>query len=143
MTQVVAAIFENNGRVLICQRTPGQSHPLKWEFPGGKVEPGESPEQGLARELEEELAVTGARGEEMERYRFAYAGKAPIELIFYRVTEYTGEPRNLIFQDMRWEPRADLGGFDFVEGDRDFLRRFAFYTGSYDRCDQTSGTGPE
>ena len=65
MTQVVAAIFENNGRILICQRTPGQSHPLKWEFPGGKVEPGESPEQGLARELEEELAITGARGEEM------------------------------------------------------------------------------
>lgn len=143
MTQVVAAIFENNGRILICQRTPGQSHPLKWEFPGGKVEPGESPEQGLARELEEELAVTGARGEEMERYQFTYPGKAPIELIFYRVIEYAGEPRNLIFHDMRWEARADLTAFDFVEGDRDFLRRFALYTGSYDRCDQTSGTGQE
>jgi 8-oxo-dGTP diphosphatase len=143
MLQVVAAIFEKDGRILICQRTPAQSHPLKWEFPGGKVEPGESPERALARELEEELAVTGARGREIERYRFAYPGKAPIELIFYRVTEYAGELRNLIFQDMRWEPRADLASFDFVEGDRDFLRRFALYTGSYDRCDQAGGTRPE
>ena len=104
MTQVVAAIFENNGRILICQRTPGQSHPLKWEFPGGKVEPGESPEQGLARELEEELAVTGARGEEMERYQFAYPGKAPIELIFYRVIGICGRAAQPHL------PRHALGG---------------------------------
>ncbi len=129
MIQVVAAILEKDGRVLVCQRTPAQSHPLKWEFPGGKVERGETPGQALARELDEELAITGARGEEMARYQFAYPGKYPIELIFFRVREYQGEPRNVIFQDMRWEPRGNLRNFDFVEGDRDFLKHFALYTG--------------
>ncbi len=143
MVQVVAAIIETDGRTLVCQRTPGQAHPLKWEFPGGKVEPGETPAQALARELEEELGITGARGQEIRRYQFVYPGKNPIELIFFRVTGYTGEPRNLIFHDMRWEPRANLPSFDFVEGDRDFLKHFALYTGSYDRCDQTGGTGTE
>jgi 8-oxo-dGTP diphosphatase len=141
MLQVVAAIFENGGRILICQRTARQSHALQWEFPGGKVEPGETPGQALTRELSEELGVTDAAGREIERYRFAYPGKHPIELIFFRVTRYTGEPRNLIFEETRWEPRANLRLFDFVEGDRDFLERL--YTGCYDGSDQTGGTGPE
>src|SRR5947209_8138709 len=60
MIQVVAAIIEHGDTVLVAQRTPGQSHPLQWEFPGGKVEPGESPEAALTRELEEELDIRGA-----------------------------------------------------------------------------------
>ncbi|HYW43595.1 MAG TPA: (deoxy)nucleoside triphosphate pyrophosphohydrolase [Bryobacteraceae bacterium] len=125
MVQVVAAILERDGRVLICRRQPQQSHPLQWEFPGGKVEPGETPEQALARELEEELAIRGAAGEEIARYQYTYPGKDPIELIFFRVTSYDGEPRNLIFREMRWEPPASLPAFDFVEGDRDFLQAFS------------------
>jgi 8-oxo-dGTP diphosphatase len=125
MVQVVAAIFERDGRILICRRKPEQSHPLKWEFPGGKVEPGETPEHALTRELEEELGVAQAAGDEITRYSYTYPGKDPIELIFYRVTSFTGEPQNLVFHEMRWEPAARLGGFDFVEGDRDFLRVFA------------------
>ena len=122
MLQVVAAILEREGRILICQRTAQQSHPLQWEFPGGKVEPGESPTQALARELEEELGISGARGEEITRYEFTYPGKNPTLLIFLRVTHFEGEPRNLIFQDMRWEPPGRLAAFDFLEGDRDFIR---------------------
>lgn len=122
MLQVVAAIIERAGRILICQRTARQSHPLKWEFPGGKVEPGESAAQALARELHEELGIVGACGTEITRYRFAYAGRNPILLIFIRVTEFRGEPSNRIFQEMRWERRERLGSFDFVEGDREFLR---------------------
>ena len=68
MVQVVAAILQNDGKILVGQRTPDQSHPLKWEFPGGKVEPGESLEQALARELEEELGIHGAAGELITRY---------------------------------------------------------------------------
>ncbi len=122
MVQVVAAILEREGRILICRRTAKQSHPLKWEFPGGKVEMGESPATALARELEEELGITGSESKEITRYKFAYPGKHPIELIFLRVTRFTGEPRNLIFHEMRWEQRECLGSFDFVEGDRRFLR---------------------
>ena len=125
MLQVVAAIIERDGRVLICRRTPGQSHPLKWEFPGGKVETGETPAAALARELEEELGVTGAAGAEITRYEYCYPGKYPIELIFIRVACFTGEPRNRIFHEMSWEPPERLATFDFVEGDRDFLRVLA------------------
>jgi len=122
MLEVVAAILKREGRILICQRTAQQSHPLKWEFPGGKVEPGESPAQALTRELEEELGITAARSEEITRYQFTYPGKNPTLLIFLRVTHYEGEPQNLIFHDMGWEPAARLSAFDFLEGDRDFLR---------------------
>ena len=124
MVEVVAAIIERDGGVLICQRQPGQSHPLQWEFPGGKVEPGETPPQALARELEEELGIRGAAGDEVARYEFTYPGKQPITLIFFRVASFLGEPRNLIFHEMRWEPRRNLARFDFVEGDLPFLRTF-------------------
>jgi len=122
MVQVVAAIIERDGRILICRRTPQQSHALKWEFPGGKVEPGETPEQALERELEEELAIGGAGGAEITRYAYTYPGKSPILLIFFRVTEFSGEPANRIFHEMRWVPSSRLVEFDFVEGDLDFIR---------------------
>jgi 8-oxo-dGTP diphosphatase len=121
MVQVVAAIIEREGRILICRRTPEQSHALKWEFPGGKVEPGETPEQALERELEEELGIHGAHGAEIARYEYTYPGKDPIDLLFFRVTEFQGEPVNLIFHEMRWEPPQKLAGFDFVEGDLAFI----------------------
>ena len=125
MLQVVAAIIERRGRVLICRRNERQQHPLQWEFPGGKVEPGETPAQALARELEEELGIRGATGAEIACYPFTYPGKTPVELIFFRVLDYLGEPRNLIFERMQWELPASLPTFDFVEGDRDFIRTFS------------------
>jgi 8-oxo-dGTP diphosphatase len=124
MLQVVAAIIEHAGGILICRRRPDQSHPLQWEFPGGKVEPGESPAAALARELEEELGISGATGHAIARYEFAYPGGPPVDLIFYRVLAFSGEPLNLIFQEMRWAPRETLAEFDFVEGDRKFLASF-------------------
>jgi 8-oxo-dGTP diphosphatase len=143
MVQVVAAIIERQGRILICRRTKEQSHALKWEFPGGKVEENESLEQALARELEEELGVHGAAGTEITRYEFCYPAKKPILLAFFRVTQFEGEPANLIFSEMRWEPPAQLREFDFVEGDIRFLQEFAGYTGLYAPIDQTGRTGAE
>jgi 8-oxo-dGTP diphosphatase len=125
MLQVVAAIIERDGRVLICRRTPEQSHALKWEFPGGKVEPEETPEGALARELEEELAIRHAAGRELKRTQFTYPGKQPIELIFFGVHSFTGEPENRIFHEMRWAPARELASFDFVEGDREFIGWFS------------------
>ena len=122
MVQVVAGIIERQGRCLICRRKREQSHPLKWEFPGGKVEPGETPKQALARELEEELGIFGAAGQEIMRYQHTYPGGDTILLIFFRVSEFGGEPRNLIFHEMRWEPPAKLAEFDFVEGDTRFIQ---------------------
>ena len=129
MVQVVAAVLQSGDKILVGQRMPEQSHPLKWEFPGGKVEPGESPEQAVARELEEELGIQGASGEVITRYRFTYPGKDPIELIFFRVRQFSGEPCNLIFHDLRWQPRFQLAELDFVEGDREFIH--GIYTSAY------------
>ena len=136
MVQVVAAIIERNGSILVGQRTPAQSHPLKWEFPGGKVEAGETPAQALARELEEELGIRGAVSSEITRYAFAYPGKKAIELIFLRVTTFEGEPKNLVFHDLRWQPAERLAELDFLEGDRDFLS--GLYTGIYANRNQES-----
>jgi 8-oxo-dGTP diphosphatase len=122
MVQVVAAILERNGRILIGQRQPTQSHALQWEFPGGKVEPGETAPQALARELQEELDIQDAAGPEIMRYQYTYSGKNPIELIFFRVTQFQGEPRNLIFHEMRWESPRKLVELHFVEGDTTFLK---------------------
>jgi 8-oxo-dGTP diphosphatase len=122
MTTVVAAIIERDRRILICQRRPGHAHPLKWEFPGGKVEPGELPADALHRELDEELAIDAAIGPEVTRYEFTYPGKQPILLIFYRVSDFAREPRNRAFEQIRWEVPTNLRNYDFLEGDVEFVR---------------------
>lgn len=122
MTTVVAAVIERNGRILICQRRRGQAHELKWEFPGGKLESGETPRNALRRELREELAIDAVPADEITRYEYAYPGRPAILLIFYRVTEFDGEPQNLVFEQMQWEPRERLATYDFLEGDVDFIR---------------------
>ncbi len=122
MIQVVAAIIERHGRILIAQRKPTDPHPLKWEFPGGKVEPGETPERGLIRELREELGIEAAVGAEIARYGYAYPERPPIELIFYRVTAFEGEPENLVFERMVWERADRLADYDFLDGDVEFIR---------------------
>jgi mutator protein MutT len=122
---VVAAIIERNGRVLICQRKAGQRFGGKWEFPGGKVEPDEELESALARELDEELDIRAIIGEEVARYLYTYPARDPIQLIFYAVREFEGEPENRIFERIVWETPANLPSYDFLEGDVEFVKRFA------------------
>lgn len=121
MTTVVAAILRHEGRILICRRRADQAHPLKWEFPGGKLEPGESPEAALVRELREELGIESEVGREIMRYEFAYSGKHPILLIFLEVRSWQGEIENRIFETILWERPEALPTFDFLEGDEMFL----------------------
>jgi 8-oxo-dGTP diphosphatase len=125
LTTVVAALIRRGGRILICRRSAAKAHPLKWEFPGGKVEAGEVPSEALCRELQEELAVCARIGDEVERYEFCYPGKSAILLIFYAVTDFAGEPRNCVFEEMRWVAPGELPQFDFLEGDVEFVRRLA------------------
>ena len=128
---VVAALILNKGEILIGQRKAGQRHELKWEFPGGKVEPGESPREALRRELQEELDIEATVGAEIARYEHAYRGRPPILLIFYRVSRYQGELRNQVFEQIRWENPLRFPEYDFLDGDLDFVRRIA--RGEYDR----------
>jgi 8-oxo-dGTP diphosphatase len=122
---VVAAVIEREGKILIGQRLPSDWNQYKWEFPGGKVEIGEMPREALARELKEELGIEAEIGDEITRYGHQYRGRPPIELIFYRVTQFTGEPKNRAFHEIRWEQAARFGEYEFLDGDLDFVRRLA------------------
>jgi len=124
LTTVVAAVIERDGRILIAQRKRTGQHPLKWEFPGGKVEPGEAPEAAVVRELEEELAIRARVEQEIMRYEYQYPGRTPIVLIFYRVVEFEGEPENLDFEQIAWVERGSLGDYDFLEGDVAFIKSY-------------------
>ena len=125
MTTVVAAVIERGGQILIAQRKNLGHHPLKWEFPGGKVEPGETPEAAVIRELQEELGITARIEGELQRYEYQYPGRGRILLIFYRVVDFEGTTQNLDFEQIRWENPERLDDYDFLEGDRAFLARWS------------------
>lgn len=123
MVEVVAAVLMRDGKILIGQRKRGGRHPLKWEFPGGKVEPGEDPRAALVRELREELNVDAVIGEELDSYEVNYGDGIRILLHFYRVTQFHGELRNLDFEQIRWEKPELLPKYDFLEGDVTFVSK--------------------
>lgn len=122
---VSAAIIIKNGQVLLGQRRKGDRHPYKWEFPGGKVEQGESPRQALIRELREELQIEAKIGPELARYEHDYPSGSRVHLLFFVVKEYTGQPEARVFEQISWVELATLPGIDFLEGDIDFVKRLA------------------
>jgi 8-oxo-dGTP diphosphatase len=125
MTRVVAALIARQDEILICQRTRHQSMPLKWEFPGGKIEVGEQPRDALKRELQEELGIDASIGDEVSRLVHTYPSGGTVELRFYAVTDYQGEIENRIFRDVRWVQRSELLAFDFLEADAPIVRELA------------------
>ena len=108
--------------VLICQRKPDQPMSLKWEFPGGKIEDGETSEEALARELHEELGIEAKIGRKVARIRHKYRNGGSIDLQFFVVNEYTGPLENRIFNDVRWSSLAALPSYDFLAADLDLIR---------------------
>jgi 8-oxo-dGTP diphosphatase len=126
MKRVVAAIIlNNNGQILVCQRTRHQPMPLKWEFPGGKIEEGEQPRDALRRELEEELGIEATIGNEVVRIQHEYPSGGSVELRFFEVRSYQGEIENRIFREIRWANREELPDLDFLEADRPLVRDLA------------------
>jgi 8-oxo-dGTP diphosphatase len=125
MKLVTAALLLRGTQVLACQRTRHQTMPLKWEFPGGKIEPGEQPRDALRRELEEELGIAARIGDEVARLKHLYKNGNAVELRFFLVREYEGEVENRIFADVRWVERTELPGYDFLEADQELVRQIA------------------
>jgi 8-oxo-dGTP diphosphatase len=126
MITVVAALIEHQGKLLACQRKPGYRFELMWEFPGGKVEPGESPREALIRELHEELAVDARIGEEVYRTRHQYpAMPEAFELIFFSATAEPSAIKNLVFGRVEWRTPASLAELDFLPADRELIERLA------------------
>lgn len=122
---VAAALILRGDTVLICQRRPDQPMALKWEFPGGKIEAGETPEQALARELEEELGISAQIGARVARIRHSYRNGGAVDLQFFAVHSFDREIENRIFHEFRWAPLKDLPAFDFLAADRGLIRDLA------------------
>jgi 8-oxo-dGTP diphosphatase len=115
MTRVVAAVIERaDRRLLIGQRRAHDTSPLKWEFPGGKVEPGESEEQALARELHEELGGTLRRAALIGRSEFEYPQRGVVAVSFFAATLEPGELQPRAFQQIAWALPRELANYDFL-----------------------------
>jgi 8-oxo-dGTP diphosphatase len=125
MKRVVAALIWKDEKILICQRTRHQPMPLKWEFPGGKIEEGEQPRDALRRELDEELGIAAVVGDEVARIQHQYPSGSSIELRFFDVRVYNGEIENRIFKTILWANPADLPSYDFLEADLTLVQDLA------------------
>lgn len=122
---VAAALIVRGEEVLIGQRRPDQPMALLWEFPGGKIEAGESPEQALARELSEELGIQAVIGPPVTHIRHNYRHGGAVDLQFFAVHEFFGEIANQIYQQVRWVRLEDLTGYDFLAADRGLIKDLA------------------
>jgi 8-oxo-dGTP diphosphatase len=120
---VVAGIVIEAGRVLIARRTEAQSFGLQWEFPGGKVEVGESDGEALAREFQEELGIEIEAGEVYDRIRYRDGRGRDLEVIFLRARRLSGEPRTLEVDAVEWVPGEELGKVDFIPANRRIVDR--------------------
>ena len=98
---------------------------LKWEFPGGKIEPGETAEQALARELDEELGIVAVIGPRVAQLRHRYSNGGAIDLQFFAVRDFSGEIANRIFNEIRWSTLQALPTFDFLAADLNLIRDLA------------------
>lgn len=126
MITVVAALIEWEGKLLACQRRRGSAFELMWEFPGGKIQPGESLEAALARELREELGVSARIGPEIHRARYQYAEmNEPIELVFFAASAAPAEIQNRVFEQIGWREPKTLPELDFLPADRDLVEMLA------------------
>ena len=115
--EVVAGLILVEQKLLVCQRHHNGAFPLKWEFPGGKVEAGESAITALARELKEELDIGTGELRLIQRHNHVYGDGPDVSLSFYRVLDYQGVIKNLVFEQIAWSSLAELAKFDFLEGD--------------------------
>jgi 8-oxo-dGTP diphosphatase len=122
---VSAAFILRGDTILICQRRRGQPMELKWEFPGGKIEPGETPEQALARELEEELGIKAEIGAHVVGVRHTYRHGGAVDLQFFVVHTFQGELENRVFNDFRWVSLKSLPAYDFLAADRALIQDLA------------------
>lgn len=136
MIRVAVGIIMKDGQVLACQRRRNGRYPLKWEFPGGKIEIGETAQDALERELREELSIHATVGREFFRQEWTYpesmARSTPsgsqaddaglFEVCYYLVRSYSGEIVNNAFESIKWVSPSELQSMDILEGNRGAIK---------------------
>jgi len=141
MKQVTAAVIEKDGLVLIAKRKKGKKLGEKWEFPGGKLEPGETPRECLKRELEEELEIDADVGDFLcsvvyENPDFSF------ELLAFRVPSFRGTPVLREHEEFRWVRREDAAAYDLADSDRAAIERLGWNAGGRIENGPPRGSGP-
>lgn len=125
MIEVVAALIKRDGRFMICQRPENKSRPLLWEFPGGKVEAGETKEAALARECREELAIELEVGKMFADSTFIYPDIS-VHLSLFEARIVRGEPKLLEHKDIRWITPEEAHLFEFSPADVPFVEKLCY-----------------
>jgi mutator protein MutT len=121
MIKVAVGILRRDGKILACQRKKGGRYEFKWEFPGGKVEPGETIPDCLKRELREELSITVRSVDGIEVQSAEYEDGGVFEVSYCNVSAFEGEPTNIVFEQIRWVTLEELRTLDILEGNRDYI----------------------
>lgn len=124
MIVVAAGIVSRNGKIMLCQRRPEDRLGLKWEFPGGKLESGESPQQALERELREELAIETRTGRIFDIYHES-SGDRSLLLLFFRSEILSGEPQTLECNAIEWAEPHELTKYDLAPADMEVAKLLA------------------
>ncbi len=124
---VVAGLILRDSKILVCQRRRDDTHSMQWEFPGGKIEPGETPQEALKRELHEELGIECTIGRELFRSRHSYRGSNPqLLLIFFQaLVDHTAQMQNLVFEGFEWAEPSALPNYHFLQADQEFVALLA------------------
>jgi len=126
--EVAAGLIRDGDLVLVCQRSASAVHPLRWEFPGGKVESGESPEACLQRELAEELGIDATVGTRLATVEHRYPEGPHVRVHFFAIMAHRGTIENKVFERIAWRSERRLDELDFLDADKplvEFLRRQA------------------
>ncbi len=119
MKEVAVGILFRNGRVLACQRNRNAKYPLKWEFPGGKIEPNETREQAIVRELYEELTIRAIVDAEFLTKEWTYSDSGSYRVTYFLIKSFAGEPVNKVFEQIQWVLPKTLSTMDILEGNRE------------------------
>lgn len=122
MIRVTAALIERDSKILIAQRNGEGNQALKWEFPGGKIDPGETPEQCLKRELKEELNLDIRVGELFDIINYDYPTWT-IQLLVYRAEIIGGEIKRNVHRDIRWVSPSEISTYDFCPADVELVEK--------------------
>jgi 8-oxo-dGTP diphosphatase len=121
ITEVAVGILRKNDKILICQRKKGGRYELRWEFPGGKQENGETTEQCLHRELHEELSINIQSIEKIHTEAAYYEDGGMFNVAYCFISGYSGEPKNNVFEQIRWVTLDELKHMDLLDGNKPFV----------------------